>query len=124
MSSYTFPIATTLSQYLAIQPDPTLIEKTALINFNKLSPEQKTRITPLLKASVPPATALTLIEGDAITYRLVVAMLGQSVPLSTINSNIASIGAYEIRWREGVLACIESGLSFADAKTLIDRLKG
>lgn len=123
MSSYTYPIATAISEFLAIQPDPTKIVKTEIVNFNALSPEKKAKIAPLLKANVPAATALALVNGNDITYKIVVAMLAQSVAIEAINTAVSSISAYQDNWREGVLACLENGIAFDAAKTLIDRLR-
>lgn len=123
MSAYKYPLSSALSEYFQVQPDPAQIVKAELMVYTKLTPQEQVKIIPLLKAGVPGAQAKALAQGDEIKYRTVIAMLGQSVPLATISANLDTIAAYDEPRREAILVCLEKGLSFADAKTLVDRLR-
>jgi hypothetical protein len=123
MSSYTYPLSGALAEYLAIQPNPDLIEKTDLVAYSKLDPGVQAKIAPLLKAGVPGTQAKTLAQGDPIKYRTVIAMLSAGVALAQINTDWTSISAYPSPHQEAILVGVEAGLSFAVAKSLVDRLK-
>lgn len=121
--SYTYPLSAALSAYLKIQPDPAKILKGELLAFKNLEPEEQAKIAPLLKAGVPGVQAKALVQGAPIKYRMVAAMLAAAVPFTTISANLATIEAYSKESREAILVCLESGIAFDAAKTLVDRLK-
>lgn len=123
MSSYTFPLSAALSAYLQIQPDPSKIVKGELLAFKNLEPAEQEKIAPLLKAGVPGLQAKALMQGEPIKYRMAISMLAAAVPLASISANLATIEAFSKETREAILVCLEKGLTFDAAKTLVDRLK-